>query len=225
MYNQSQESLAQDNPSKEQPPPLFDMSTNGLLPLDGHLFNDATELGRLVLRLMKMPLEVQSEVTKRLDLTLFLSLLKTQTLVAQLLPRIHESTTMKPETRTLDTDGSFNNIRVRYRNIMGTSYLAAIGFKEESGGEAITVADRDVRGVQFSLGRLGLRGIRVLYEDESHSPWLGEPSCSWTGVAYGGDLSKLRVVADVRLFSASPNGTRKRKTWKICRIFVLMHAF
>lgn len=213
IYHQSHESHDQDNPSKEPPPPLFDMGTNDLLPLDGRLFDDSTELGRLISRLGKMPLEVQFEVTKRLNLTLFLSLLKTKTLVAQLLPQVRESTTMKPETRTLDTDGSFNSIHVRYRNIMGTSYLAAIGFKRESGGEAlsISVAHRDVRGVQFSLGRFGLRGIRVLYEHETRSPWLGEPSSCWIGVACGRDLSRLRVVADVCLCSARPRRTQKMK--------------
>lgn len=186
------------------------MGTNNLLPFDGHFFNEATELGMLISRLGKMPLEVQFEVTKRLNLTLFLSLLKTKIVIAQLLPEIHESTTMKPETRTLDTDGSFNNIYVRYRNIFGTSYLAAIGFKRESDGEgsSISVADRDVQGVQFCLGRFGLRGIRVLYEDETCSPWLGEPSSCWIGVVRGRDLSRLRAVVDVRLRSASQSETR-----------------
>lgn len=210
-YYESQEFHVLDDPSKEPPPPLFDMGTNNLLPFAGHLFNDATELGMLISRLGKMPLEVQFEVTKRLNLTLFLSLLKTKILVAQLLPELGESTTMKPETRTLDTDGSFKNIHVRYRNILGTAYLAGIGFKREVGGEAssISVADRDVRGVQFCLGRFGLRGIRVLYEDETCSPWLGEPSSSWIGVARGRDLSRLQVVADVRPRSACQRGTQK----------------
>lgn len=201
LYECSQEFHAFDDPSKEPSPPLFDMGTNNLLPLDGRSFNDATELGRLISKLGKMPLEIQFEVTKRLNLTIFLSLLKTKILVTQLLPEICESTTMKPETRTLDTDGSFNNIYVRYRNILGTSYLAEIGFKRQSGGEAssISVADRDVQGVQFCMGRFGLRGIRVLYEDETCSPWLGEPSSCWTGVARGRDLSRLQIVADVCL--------------------------
>lgn len=213
IYHQSQEFHAQDNSLKEPPPPLFDMGTNDLLPLNGRLFDDSTELGRLMSRLGKMPLEVQFEVTKRLNLTLFLSLLKTKTLVTQLLPEVRESTMMKPETRILDTDGSFNSIHVRYRNIMGTSYLAAISFRRESGGEALSipVAHRDVRGVQFSLGRFGLRGIRVLYEDETRSPWLGEPSSCWIGVTYGRDFSRLRVVADVCLCSAGPRRTQKRK--------------
>lgn len=162
-YHQSHECYAQDDPSKEPPHPLFDLGTNDLLPLDGHLSEDSTELGRLISRFGKMPLEVQLEVTKRLNLTPFLSLMKTRTLVTQLLPLICKSTTMKPETRTLENDGSFNNIHVRYINIMGTSYLAAIAFKRESGGEALSlsVAHRDFRGVQFALGRFGLRGIRV----------------------------------------------------------------
>lgn len=213
MHHQSQEFYAQDDSLKEPPPPLFDVGTNDLLPLNGRLFDDSTGLGRLMSRLGKMPLEVQFEVTKRLNLTLFLSLLKTKTLVTQLLPQVRESTTMKPETRILDTDGSFNSIHVRYRNIMGTSYLAAIGFRRESGGEALSipVAHRDVLGVQFSLGRFGLRGIRVLYEDGTRSPWLGEPSSCWIGVTYGRDLSRLRVVADVCLCSARPRKPQKRK--------------
>lgn len=203
VYQQSAESHAQHDPSKESPPPLFDTGTNDLLPLDSHLFTGSTELGSLLSRLGNMPLEVQSEVTKRLNLTLFLSLLKAKTLVAQLLPQIRESDMMKPETRTIDGDGSFNSIHVRYRDIMGTSYLAAISFKRESGRDelSIPVADREVRGVQFSLGRFGLRGIRVLYEDGTRSPWLGEKSSCWIGVAHGRDLSRLRVISDVCLCS------------------------
>lgn len=211
IYDQSQEFHTQDEPSTEPPPPSFNLGTNDLLPFDGRLFDGTTEFGRLVSKLSKMPLEIQFQVTKRLDLTIFLSLLKTKTLVTQLLPQIIESTTMKPETRTLDNDGSLNSIHVSYRNIMGTSYLAAIGFKTDGGGAAssISVADHDVRGVQFSLGRFGLRGIRVLYEDDNCSPWLGESSSSWIGVACGRDLSRLRVVADVSLCSAESSDTRK----------------
>lgn len=211
MYYRSQEFQALDYPSKEPPPPLFDMGTNDLLPLDGRLFDEATELGSLISRLGKMPLEVQFEVTKRLNLTLFLSLLRTKTLIDQLLPQICESTTMKPETRTIDGGESFNSIHVRYRNIMGTSYLAAISFKRESGRDALSipVADRDVRGVQFSLGRFGLRGIRVLYKDGTCSPWLGETSSCWIGFARGRDLSRLRVVSEVCFWIAGPSGNRK----------------
>lgn len=203
---QSQELRSQDDPSKEPPPPVFNVGTTDLLPLDGHLFDDSTELGRLMSRLGSTPLEVQTEVTKQLSLTLFLSLLKTKTLVDQLLPLVRESTTTKPRVRTPGTDGSFNSIHVCHRNIMGTSYLAALGFKRECGeeGVSIPVANRKVRGVQFSLGRFGLRGICVLYEDETCSPWLGEPSPGWIGVVYGRDLSRLRVIADVCLCSAGP---------------------
>lgn len=211
MYYRSQEFQALDDPSKEPPPPLFELGTNDLLPIDGRFFSKATELGSLVSRLGQMPLEVQFEVTKRLNLTLFLSLLRTKTLVAQLLPQIRESTTMKPETRTIDGDGSFNSIHVRYRNIMGTSYLAAISFKRESGRDALSipVADRDVRGVQFSLGRFGLRGIRVLYEDGTRSPWLGEMSSCWIGFARGRDLSGLRVISNVCLCSVGASGNQE----------------
>lgn len=40
------------------------------------------------------------------------------------------------------------------------------------------------------------------HEDETRSPWLGEPSSCWIGVAYGRDFSRLLVVADVRFCSA-----------------------
>lgn len=208
LYHQSQEFHAQDEPSTEPPPPLFDLSSHELLPFDGRFFNVTTELGRLVSRLSNLPLEIQFEVTKRLDLTLSLSLLRTKTLITQLLPQIQQSTTMKPETRVPDTDGSFNRIYVRYRNIMGKSYLAEISFRGGGGGEesSISVSNRHVRGVQFSLGRFGLRGIRVMYQHETFSPWLGVSSSCWIGVARGRDLSRLRVVADVRLCFADPNG-------------------
>lgn len=105
---------------------------------------------------------------------------------------------MMPNIRTIATDGKLDYLYASCRNIMGKSYLAAIRFKTTDGGDAmsIRVADRDVRGVQFCLGRFGLRGIRVPYEDETYSPWLGESSPGWLGVVFGRDLSQLRVVAD-----------------------------
>lgn len=232
MYHQSHEFYAQDDPSAEPLPPLFDLGTHDLLPFDGHLFNGTTELGRLVSRLSNLPLEIQFEVTKRLDLTLFLSLLKAKTLVTQFLPQIYKSTIMKPKSHIPVTGGSFNRIFARYRNIMGSSYLAEIGFRGDGDGgvSSISVSDRNIRGIQFSLGRFGLRGIRVLYEDETHSPWLGDSSSCWIGVARGRDLSRLRVVADVRLCSADrnpppPHPTPQKEKLAYEKVFALIYSF
>ncbi|ROV98720.1 hypothetical protein VMCG_06793 [Cytospora schulzeri] len=178
--------------------PNFDVGTD-LLVADRRFFNNETDLGRLAQKLSAMPLEIQSQVLDGLGSSLFIALLKARTFSWQILPRIHESTTLKPTTRILDTNNQIKRIYGRSNIILGWNYLTEISFNDdvvEGGSSSISVADSSIRGLRFALGKFGLRGIQIIYEDGSCSLWLGDPSSCWIGVLHGRDLSKLRVIAD-----------------------------
>ncbi|KAJ0107604.1 hypothetical protein J7T55_007795 [Diaporthe amygdali] len=49
---------------------------------------------------------------------------------------------------------------------------------------------------EFALGRFGLRGVRISYQDGSFSSWLGDSSSCWLGTVLCSELSKLNVIAD-----------------------------
>lgn len=199
-FDWSQESI-EDQPPVEVTAPQCDLGTTNLLSLNGDYFGSDTDLGRIASKMSMMPLEIQAQVMRYLDRSLLTCLLKTKTFVTQLLPRIRDtSATLKPTLRNIYTDGLITKVYVRITYIMGPSYLGDISFAagtHEGELTSVTVADRPIRGVQFALGRSGLRGIRILYEDETSSSWLGESSSCWIGVARGRDLSRLRIIADV----------------------------
>lgn len=172
---------------------------NDLLALDGSFFSRDTDLGKLALRLSTMPLEVQKQVLDDLDDSMFFSLLKSRSFSWQILPRIRASTTVRPTMRVLDTEAPIRSIYVRRNNILGRSYITEVGFNNEvnDGLSSIPISDVNVRGCRFALGKFGLRGLQIKYDDGSCSPWLGDRSSCWTGSVHGRDLSKLRVIADV----------------------------
>lgn len=85
IHDLSPDHHAKVDPSPEPPRPLFNLGNNELLPFDSRHLNGTTDLGRLLLRLSNMSLEIQSQVTKRLSLTLLQSLIRTKMFVTELL--------------------------------------------------------------------------------------------------------------------------------------------
>jgi hypothetical protein len=83
-------------------------------------------------------------------------------------------------------------------SIMGRPYLTALVHGQlENSTSSIPISRKPICGLQFALGRFGLQGVRVSYQDGSHSLWLGTSSACWIGTVYSSDLSKLSVVKDV----------------------------
>lgn len=76
----------------------------------------------------------------------------------------------------------YETLYILTRELFGRSYIYKIGRNREGPGVLlITLTSPVIRGVRFALGRFGLRAIRVLYDDGSRSPWLGDPSGCWFG--------------------------------------------
>lgn len=102
----------------------------------------------------------------------------------------------KPSRAGFDT--SSRRLSCQSTHIMGRSYVSDLTLGQiENPTSHIDIAHKEIRGLQFALGRFGLRGIRILYQDGTHSSWLGDSSFCWIGIVYSSDLSKLNVIADV----------------------------
>lgn len=169
---------------------------------DSSLFYEGTPLGSLLARVRTLPTELQFQIMGLLRGTMMASLLQTKIFVSELLPFLRSESTWamqpKPEALQVAGDESSGILSCRSTSIMGRHYLRDLTLGRPKGsGSHIPIAKQAVRGVQFALGRCGLRGIRISYEDGSSSPWLGESSSCWIGAVRCCDLSRLKVVADV----------------------------
>lgn len=172
---------------------------------DSSRFNANTPLGGLLLSASTLPSELQIQIMNLLKGTLVASLLQTKTFVAEMLPRLHPGSTwtIQPNTKSLgvDDEGSNSSLSCRSLTISGRSYLSELALGQLKGSAThIPIANRAVLGLQFALGRFGLRGVRISYHDGSYSPWLGESSFCWVGTVRCSDLSKLDVITDVGSF-------------------------
>lgn len=171
-------------------------------PIEGKLW---TRLGRLLARIRLLPAELQRQIMGHLKGTMFASLLQAKKFVLEVMPRLpSESTwTIQAKTKFLREVGQVrsDSLSCGSVNIMGRPYISELGLGQPNGsGSHIPISKKALRGVQFALGRFGLRGIRIWYEDSSFSPWLGETTSCWIGTIRCCDLSDLRVVADVSCY-------------------------
>jgi hypothetical protein len=176
--------------------------TLGSVPPDSSLVRGSTPLASLLASIYTLPLELQFQIMGLLKGTMFASLLQTKTFVSEMLPllRSGSSWTIRPRIEPICVDGDEGRsiLSCHTISIMGRPYLRGLTLGQPTGsGLHIPIAKKAVRGVQFALGRFGLRGIRILYGDGSSSPWLGDSSCCWIGAVRCYELSKLKVVADV----------------------------
>lgn len=175
-------------------------------PIEGRLW---TRLARLLIRIRRLPTELQLQIMSYLKGTMFASLLQAKIFVLEVMPHLHPNSTwtMQLQIKSLQVYGeeTHDSISCCSISIMGRPYLNELGFGRPDGSRSyILIAKKPVRGLQFALGRFGLRGIRIWYEDRSFSPWLGEASSCWIGTLRCCDLSDLKVVTDVSYHSSSP---------------------
>ena len=82
--------------------------------------------------------------------------------------------------------------------IFGENYISSIVFNKSKG---VPVLSTKSKGIIFTIGRYGLRALRIIYADNSTSAWLGDPENGWTGVMYSNSIQELHVIHEVR---ASP---------------------
>lgn len=172
---------------------------------DSSLFHESTPLGGLLSEIRNLPPELQIQIIELLKGTFFASLLRAKTFVSEMLPRLHAGSTwtIQPTARSLKLarEETSTFLFCRSMEILGRSYLSDLSLAQLEGPVSyIPIGNRAVRGLQFALGRFGLRGVRISYEDGSYSSWLGESSSCWIGTVRCSDMSQLDVIADVSSF-------------------------
>lgn len=173
---------------------------------DSSLFHASTPLARLLADTRTLPAEIQIQIMDLLKGTLFASLLQAKALASEMLPRLRPCSTwtIQPDVKPLGVNAEENSstLSCRSTSILGQSHLSELALGQlEGSASRVPVANRAVRGLQFALGRYGLRGVRISYQDGSYSSWLGECSSCWVGTVRCSDLSQLNVIADVSPFS------------------------
>lgn len=169
---------------------------------DSGLFHAGTPLANLLSKVRTLSTELQFQVMSLLQGTMFASLLQAKIFVLDTLPRLgpRSAWAIQPKPRPLraSKEQKSDRLACRSTHIMGRSYLSDLALGHLEGPSSyIHIADKEIRGLQFALGRFGLRGVCVLYEDETSSLWLGDSSFCWVGTVPCSNLSRLNVIADV----------------------------
>lgn len=169
---------------------------------DSSLFYASTTLAKLLSKVRALPPELQLQIMSSLKDTMFASLLQAMTFVSEVLPHLPPRSpwTIQPKRTSLQVsvDENIQSLFGCSRSIMGRPYLSELALGPLNGSTTqIPLANRSVRGLQFALGRFGLRGVRISYQDGSFSSWLGDSSFCWLGTVLCSELSKLNVIADV----------------------------
>ncbi|CAG9947846.1 unnamed protein product [Clonostachys rosea f. rosea IK726] len=92
---------------------------------------------------------------------------------------------------------SVKSLRANSTIILGEECLTSIGSDNASNFEQeIALQDKPVYGIQVSLGTYGVVALRVIYQGNSTSSWLGFGIRKWTATFKGDDLTRLHTVSD-----------------------------
>lgn len=155
--------------------------------------NGKTPLGEIIRAVTrKLPIELQDEISKSLRGHLVACL----SLASLAAPHGDEKPTSNtPSWESVDCHDGGERLNITTSWILGLEYVSKIGIDDREG-----VSAAGMRGIRFALDTFGIRGLRVMYKDQSLSPWLGDHRFAWYGEAYGDDLSQLRVIRDVSIF-------------------------
>lgn len=161
-------------------------------------FDKTTVLGSFLGQVVRrLPLELQCNILDYLEGSLFASVLKAKTAATALLGRLGPDKCVKPRIVHLGKVEVVTSLHANSSNIRGRQFLTSLAFNQPRCDLQIAVRSTKIWGLQYALGEFGLCGVRILYADESRSPWLGDPTSCWLGTTMGGDLQMLYALADV----------------------------
>jgi hypothetical protein len=100
----------------------------------------------------------------------------------------------------ITTPGS-NYLSARVTNLVGESYLYDLQRERKPDtDQSISIPiikHHMIEGIHTAVSAFGLRALRVLYQDESTSEWLGNPAGCWLGTINGKWSSMWEVRKDV----------------------------
>ena len=163
-----------------------------------------TTLGQLLHGISLLPLEIQHIIATHVARDQVLSLSRAcHTAKLYLRPTSSRSSA---RVETIEVPSSIKSLHICTVYIFGSSYLDNIGFNCLKESDSVAVDDRPIIALQFAIGTYGLRAIRVVYDDESWSPWIGNhDSRCWYGSLPTRNLLGLRMLRDVRIVTKDPS--------------------
>jgi hypothetical protein len=151
-----------------------------------------TIIGRGLRIFSRMPAEIRSMISARFVRNLSYSLLTGGETSCTLLNIIDRS---RSDVIELECNTMVETLYAKSISVWGRSYISSLEFNSTKG---ISVNRFKIKGVRFMVGPYGLRALSILYANDSTSAWLGDPTNGWIGVIYGTDISRLRILKDVR---------------------------
>ena len=110
-----------------------------------------------------------------------------------------KSASALPVWERVACQGDQDRLTIETTRILGLEYIVKVSLGGPATSNSVQLQAREVRGVRFALDSFGLCAVRVLYEDSSMSPWLGNAESVWFGEVSGCDLSQLWILGDVSL--------------------------
>jgi hypothetical protein len=136
-----------------------------------------------------LPVEIQSIISAHFVRNLSLSLLAGSETSYMLLDIIDQ---LRLDVIELERNTIVETLYAKSISVWGSSYISSFRFYNTKR------ISSDIKGVRFMVGPYGLRALSILYADDSTSAWLREPTNGWFSVIYGTDISRLRILKDVR---------------------------
>jgi hypothetical protein len=150
-----------------------------------------TNLRYLLRRFLGLPPEIRSIISAHYPPSLLSSLLT----VSKISPLDVAECRSGRTVIEYKYDAIIGSLWAAQTSILGQHYISSVAVNKSGG---ILVQRTDFKGIRFTIGRYGLRGLSILYADGSTSAWLGDPTNGWTGVMYGSSLKILHILQDVR---------------------------
>ncbi|KAB5522991.1 hypothetical protein GE09DRAFT_1257842 [Coniochaeta sp. 2T2.1] len=160
-------------------------------------------------RMESLPQEVIDMIIGHLDGTLERSLFSTRQTLSGLMPnksKLKAGGAVLPRWthgyRLLELGplGNVSKLSVKMTSIFGKAYVSALSSDSDIADAgfalSILVTCDKIRGLQVAIAQYGLRALRVLYLDDSTSPWLGNPSGCCLGIVGGTNQTVFELGSD-----------------------------
>ncbi|CAH0005094.1 unnamed protein product [Clonostachys byssicola] len=140
-----------------------------------------TSLGLLLHAIMKrLPVELVGNIIQCVGDGLFSSLTMTSESLAWIrtigFTRIMKSENYLSNKQVFSVYNDIQHLGFDSVQVMGEDCLIELQYDPKVCSSRIPVAKKQIKGLEFGLGFYGVIGLRVVYVDDSSSPWLGHKS-------------------------------------------------
>lgn len=184
--------LAQCCPGRRYPSPW------NIAPLSAYTdWSQETELGRLLAKVERhLPIEVQ-QLLFSYNPRIIQSLARCAQTIESHFPQPPSASSHTETARPWKNGLKDGNIGAMTTTVLGESCITELGSGAGEWHCVVSVSDIPVKGVQVSFGSYGLAALRVIYTDESMSPWLGGQSPWRWFKTIKGQLKDMSTVFEV----------------------------